>query len=149
MSQSWYHHYSRDCQTDQIQTSITFKARDKSTMLTLFKSLVLIRLEYGCQLWCPATVNQMRAMESIQRKFTKHIDGLYSLSYKERLIGLHMYDNDMYSLQRRREGMQYPEYAACSHLCVENTGRYGSNPIPTDSREPLGKKKPHVCAELS
>ena len=76
----------------------TFKARDKSTMLTLFKSLVLPRLEYGCQLWCPATVNQIRAMESIQRKFTKHIDGLYSLSYKERLIGLHMY-----SLQRRRE----------------------------------------------
>ena len=76
----------------------TFKARDKSTMLTLFKSLVLPRLEYGCQLCCPATVNQIRAMESIQRKFTKHIDGLYSLSYKERLIGLHMY-----SLQRRRE----------------------------------------------
>ena len=42
----------------------TFKARDKSTMLTLFKSLVLPRLEYGCQLWCPATVNQIRAMES-------------------------------------------------------------------------------------
>ena len=40
----------------------TFKARDKSTMLTLFKSLVLPRLEYGCQLWCPATVNQIRAM---------------------------------------------------------------------------------------
>ena len=76
----------------------TFKARDKSTMLILFKSLVLPRLKYGCQLWCPATVNQIRAMESIQRKFTKHIDGLYSLSYKERLIGLHMY-----SLQLRRE----------------------------------------------
>ena len=72
----------------------TFKARDKSTMLTLFKSLVLPRLEYGCQLWCPATVNQIRAMESIQRKFTKHIDGLYSLSYKERLIGLHMSRKD-------------------------------------------------------
>ena len=42
--------------------------------------------------------NQIRAMESIQRKFTKHIDVLYSLSYKERLIGLHMY-----SLQRQRE----------------------------------------------
>ena len=117
----------------------TFKARDKSTMLTLFKSLVLPRLEYGCQLWCPATVNQIRAMKSIQRKFTKHIDGLYSLSYKERLIGLHMY-----SLQRQRE--------ICCHLSVENTGRYGSygsQPITTHSREPLGKKRPHVCAECS
>ena len=27
----------------------TFKSRDKCTMLTLFKSLVLPRLEYGCQ----------------------------------------------------------------------------------------------------
>ena len=95
MSQSWYHHYSRDCQTDQIQTSITFKARDKSTMLTLFKSLVLIRLEYGCQLWCPATVNQMRAMENIQRKFTKHIDGLYSLSYKQWCSGAGTHGNDV------------------------------------------------------
>ena len=61
----------------------TFKAKDKSTMLTLFKSLVLPRLEYGCQLWGPATVNQIRAMESIQRKFSKHyIDGLYSLPYR-------------------------------------------------------------------
>ena len=28
----------------------TFKARDKCVMLTLFKSLVLPRLEHGCQL---------------------------------------------------------------------------------------------------
>ena len=49
----------------------TFKARDKSTMLTLFKSLVLPRLEYGCQLWCPAKVNQIRAMESIRESLLK------------------------------------------------------------------------------
>ena len=35
----------------------TFKARDKCVMLTLFKSLVLPRLEYGCQLWSPTSVN--------------------------------------------------------------------------------------------
>ena len=108
----------------------TFKARDKSTMLTLFKSLVLPRLEYGCQLWCPATVNQIRAMESIQRKFTKHIDGLYSLSYWFAYVLI---------TTTKRE--------ICSHLCVENTGRYGSQLIATHSREPLGKKRPHVCAE--
>ena len=76
----------------------TFKTVDKITYVNSVKSLVLPRLEYGCQLWSPATVNQIRAMESIQRKLTKHIDGLYSLPYKERLIGWHMY-----SLKRRRE----------------------------------------------
>ena len=71
-----------------------FKARDKSTMLTLFKSLVLPWLEYGCQLWCPATVNQIR--ESLLNILLASIR--CTRSYKERLIGLHMY-----SLQRRRE----------------------------------------------
>ena len=59
----------------------TFKARDKCVMLTLFKSLVLPRLEYGCQLWSPTSVNQINAIENIQRKFTKHITGMHSLSY--------------------------------------------------------------------
>ena len=43
----------------------TFKARDKCVMLTLFKSLVLPRLEYGCQLWSPTLVNQINAIENI------------------------------------------------------------------------------------
>ena len=51
----------------------TFKSRDKCTMVALFKSLVLPRLEYGCQLWSPTSVNQINAIENIQRKFTKHI----------------------------------------------------------------------------
>ena len=76
----------------------TFKARDKCVMLTLFKSLVLPRLEYGCQLWSPTSVNQINAIENIQRKFTKHITGMHSLSYENRLKCL-----NLYSLQRRRD----------------------------------------------
>ena len=57
----------------------TFKARDKCVMLTLFKSLVLPRLEYGCQLWPTTSVKQINAIENIQIKFTKHITGMYSL----------------------------------------------------------------------
>ena len=56
----------------------TFKSRDKCTMLTLFKSLVPLRLEYGCQLWSPTSANQINAIENIQRKFTKHITGMHS-----------------------------------------------------------------------
>ena len=45
-------------------------------MVALFKSLVLPRLEYGCQLWSRTSVNQINAIENIQRKFTKHITGM-------------------------------------------------------------------------
>ena len=38
-------------------------------------------------------------------------------------------------------------FSRTGHLCVENTGRYGSQPIATHSREPLEKKRSHVCAE--
>ena len=41
----------------------TFKSRDKCTMLTLFKSLVLPRLEYGCQLRSPTSANQINAID--------------------------------------------------------------------------------------
>ena len=66
-------------------------------MMALFKSLVLSRLEYGCQLWSPTSVNQINAIENIQRKFTKHITGMHSLPYENRLKHL-----KLYSLQRRR-----------------------------------------------
>ena len=74
----------------------TFKSRDKCAMVALFKSLVLPRLEYDCQLWSPTSVNQINAIENIQRKFTKHITGMHSLPYENRLKHL-----KLYSLQRR------------------------------------------------
>ena len=67
-------------------------------MLTLFKSLVLPRLDYGSQLWSPHLVKHIDQFEKIQRSFTKHITGMQSLEYSERLVSL-----KLYSLQRRRE----------------------------------------------
>ena len=61
----------------------TFKSRDKCTMLTIFKSLVLLRLEYGCQLWSPTSANLINAIENIQRKYTKKV-------YKAACIPFHM-----------------------------------------------------------
>ncbi len=76
----------------------TFSARDKLTMLTLFKSIVLPRLEYGSQLWSPYLNNQIHNLEKVQRRFTKYIGSMYDLSYQDRLKAL-----DLYSLQRRRD----------------------------------------------
>ena len=102
---------SRDCSFDSHITSLsrrcnnlagwilrTFVSRDKLTMLTLFKSLVISRLDYASQLWSPHKISQITQIEKVQRSFTKHIAGLRDLSYHERLQTL-----KLYSLQRRRE----------------------------------------------
>ena len=102
---------SRDCSFDSHITSLsrrcnnlagwilrTFLSRDKLTMLTLFKSLVISRLDYASQLWSPHKISQITQIEKVQRSFTKHIAGLRDLSYHERLQTL-----KLYSLQRRRE----------------------------------------------
>ena len=67
-------------------------------ILLLFKSLVLLRLDYGSQLWSPHLVKHIDQLEKIQRSFTKHITGMQSLDYSERLVSL-----KLYSLQRTRE----------------------------------------------
>ena len=76
----------------------TFASRDKITMLTLFKSLVLSRLDYGSQLWSPYKAKDISLLESVQRAFTKHIQGMHTYSYADRLSML-----KLYSLQRRRD----------------------------------------------
>ena len=76
----------------------TFSSRESTVMMTLFKSLVLSRLDYGSQLWSPTKIHQIIMIEKIQKAFTKHIKGFSSFSYQERLSNF-----KIYSLQRRRE----------------------------------------------
>ena len=52
---------------------ITFSSRDKLTMLTLFKALVMPRLDYGCQLWSPYLIKHINMAEKVQRCFTRFI----------------------------------------------------------------------------
>ena len=76
----------------------TFTTRDSITMMTLFKSLVLPRLDHGSQLWSTLLVKHIDQLEKIQRFFTKHITRMQCLEYSERLVSL-----KLYSLQGRRE----------------------------------------------
>jgi hypothetical protein len=75
-----------------------FKARDRNTMLTLFKSLVRSHLEYCCPLWNSNKVFDIQQLERVQRMFTSKIIGVGHLDYWERLKSL-----KIMSLQRRRE----------------------------------------------
>ena len=76
----------------------TFSSRDKSTMLTLFKALVMSRPDYGCQSWSPYVINHMNMVDKFQMSFTRFISGMESMSYPERLLVL-----KLYSLLRRGE----------------------------------------------
>ena len=76
----------------------TFKSRSASTMMHLFKALVLPILEYCCVIWHPYKLYNIREIESIQRDFTTKIYGVNELNYWDRLKYL-----KVFSLERRRE----------------------------------------------
>ena len=74
----------------------TFTMRDPHLMLTMFKSLVLSRLDYASQLWSPNLLKHIYLIEKAQRAFT-NISQAYA-TYSKRLETL-----KLYSLQRRRD----------------------------------------------
>ena len=67
-------------------------------MVTLWKTMILPKLEYCCQLWSNHTIQDITTLEAIQRTFTSRIQGVQHMNYWERLSHL-----KLYSLQRRRE----------------------------------------------
>ena len=75
-----------------------FKDRSRTTMMTLYKSLVRCKLEYCSPLWSPYLIGDIQALESVQRYFTRRVEDLAQFNYWERLKKL-----QLMSLQRRRE----------------------------------------------
>ena len=73
----------------------TFSTREPYAMLTLFKTMVLPRIEYCCPLWSPITIGLIRQLEAVQRSFTAKIHQIGDLDYWGRLKKL-----GLYSLER-------------------------------------------------
>ena len=76
----------------------TFKSRSSNVILFLFKTFVIPKLEYGCQVWSPYLKKDIIRVESLQKTLTSKIEGLDGLNYHQRLKHL-----KLYSMQRRRE----------------------------------------------
>jgi len=63
----------------------TFVSRNIHLLVRAFTVYVRPLLEHDSVIWCPFTVHDIEAVESVQRRFTKRLPGLNGLSYQERL----------------------------------------------------------------
>ena len=62
-----------------------FSFKDHDILVPLFKALVRPIIEYGNVVWNNNIKKYMNKVENVQRKYTKHIKGLYNFTYEERL----------------------------------------------------------------
>ena len=76
----------------------TFCTRNALPMLTLWKSLVLPKLDYCCILWNPMGKGQIQSLEMVQRTFLRKITSYWQMSYWDQLLTA-----KLYSVERRRE----------------------------------------------
>ena len=60
-------------------------------MLTIYKTHIRPLLEFGSPVWHTGYLGDLRLLESVQRRWTKQIDGLHDLSYFVRLKSLNLY----------------------------------------------------------
>ena len=57
---------------------------------TLYTSLVRPHLDYACVVWCPFQLEDVRAIERVQRRATKLVPALRNKSYYDRLVALNL-----------------------------------------------------------
>ena len=76
----------------------SFISRGQHEMLTLWKSLVLPKIEYCSVLWSPHKISEIQDLEHLQWSFIRRINGTAKLNYWQCLKKF-----KLYSLQRRRE----------------------------------------------
>ena len=72
----------------RIQRNFTF--RTPEILIPLFKSLVRPIIEYANPVWNNSIKIYINAIEQVQRKFTKYINGFYDMSYEDRLKKLNL-----------------------------------------------------------
>lgn len=66
----------------------SFDYMDRDMFLTLFKTLIRPTLEYASVIWSPFLKKDIVALENVQRRATKIVKEISSLSYEERLKNL-------------------------------------------------------------
>ena len=65
--------------------------RDECFIRNIYTSHIRPLLEYGCCLWNTGYLGDLRMLERIQRRWTRSVDGLQTLSYADRLSALNLF----------------------------------------------------------
>lgn len=65
-----------------------FHSKSMNFLLRTYKIYVRPVLEYGSMIWSPFHITLINKIESVQRRFTRMVPGLHSLTYIQRLIAL-------------------------------------------------------------
>jgi len=65
-----------------------FVSRDNGLLVRAFVTFVRQILEYNSIIWSPSLVRDIEQLDKVQRRFTKRLRGMKSLSYNRRLIQL-------------------------------------------------------------
>ena len=63
----------------------TYKILNYKMFLPLYKALVRSHFEYGNCVWSPYKVKYKDALESVQKRATSMLPGMYDLTYEEHL----------------------------------------------------------------
>ena len=126
----------------------TFKTRNDEIMLTLYRALVLSKLDYCSVLWCPSDLSDMRKLERIQANFTMRMrcaknDSGTKRDYWQRLKHL-----NLYSIQRRFERYTVIYVWKILHEIVHNPGLEFKNEGPAQSRLGIACIVPKCTSKL-
>jgi hypothetical protein len=109
-----------------------FLSHDRQTLLKAYKTYVLPLLEYASSVWSPRLVQDIKAVESVQKRFTKRLLGTRDkLKYAERLTKLEL---ESLETRRLRADLVLTYKLLFGHIDIDFTRLFTLRSTDTDTR---------------
>ena len=128
---------SRQClnaisKANKVWVSRQFHNLDKTSFLILYKGFIRPHLEYAIQAWSPYLKKDIEYLEKVQRRATKLVKGIGSMSYPKRLDVLKLTTLEkrrlrgdlieVYKLLTGRENIDYTALLQLDDSCYSTRG---------------------------